>query len=360
MRVTVAFPALCFSLTAASRTGFNPSDGVQAGYHVIWSYPGPTIPQDIYSAAIAGRLGGIILFGENVNDNLPTQINALQQTYKKSKNYPGFPLLILTDQEGGEVNRLPGGPTQSAKEVGQASDPAAAAASAGSTVATVFSEYNVNGDLAPVLGVFRESGDFLDRYERSYGNTCQLVSTCVGPFISAMQSKGVLATAKHFPGLGAAARDANTDVEPVTLNLTLNEIRSIDEVPYKTAISTGVKMVMPSWALYPALDSKYPSGLSKRWIRQELRGRLGFRGVTISDAIEAGALTAFGDTGERTTLALSAGMDVILAAARNTTQGSNAVTAIVSGLKSGQIDLRAFKESTKRIADLRKSLAGKH
>ncbi|KAK4496660.1 hypothetical protein PRZ48_012642 [Zasmidium cellare] len=360
MRPTLLLLACCFGLASCNSIAYRPSDTVQAGYHVIWSYPGPIIPQDIYTAATAGRLGGIILFGENVNDNLPAQIDALQQTYKKSKNYPGFPLLILTDQEGGEVNRLPGGPTQSAKEIGQSSDPATAAANAGSTVANVFSEYSVNGDLAPVLGVYRQEGDFLDEFERSYGNTSQLVSTCVGPFISAMQSKGVLATAKHFPGLGAAARGANTDVEPVTLNLTLDEIRGVDEVPYKTAIGAGVKMVMPSWAVYPALDSKYPSGLSKRWIQQELRGRLGFRGVTISDAIEAGSLAAFGGTAERTILASSAGMDIILAAARNTTQGSDAVNAIVAGLKNGRLDRRAFQESTKRIVDLRRSLNGRH
>lgn len=359
MKLTILSAALCVGLSTCNPSGYRSSNTFQAGYHVIWSYPGPTIPQDIYDAATAGRLGGIIFFGENVNANLSTQIDALQATYKKSKNYAGFPLLILTDQEGGIVNRLPGGPTQSAKEVGQASDPAAAAASAGATVAEVFSEYHTNGDLAPVLGVYREAGDFLDEFERSYGNTSQLVSACVGPFISAMQSQGILASAKHFPGLGAAARGANTDVEPVTLNLTLSEIRSIDEVPYKIAISAGVKMVMPSWALYPALDSKYPSGLSQRWIQGELRGRLGFRGVTVSDAIEAGSLAAFGDTGDRTVLALSAGMDIILAAARNTTQGSDAVDAIMSGLKSGKIDRRAFQESSKRIVDMRRSLVGK-
>lgn len=357
MKASILSTALSLGLAASGVANAQSSDTIAAGYHVIWSYPGSAIPQTIYDAATAGRLGGIIFFGENVNDNLPAQIDSLQATYRKSKNYPGFPLLILTDQEGGQVNRLPGGPTQSAKDVGQASDPAAAATKAGSTVASVFAKYKTNGDLAPVLGVYRQAGDFLDNFERSYGNTAQLVSKCVGPFISAMQSRGVVATAKHFPGLGAAARDANTDAEPVTINLSLNELRNVDEAPYKTAIKSGVKMVMPSWAVYPALDSKYPSGLSKKWIQGELRDRLGFTGVTISDAIEAGSLVSFGNTGQRSLLAMSAGMDIILAAARNTTQGSDAVNAIVSGLQNGKLNRAAFDGSTKRIMDLRRSLA---
>lgn len=85
------------------------STTVQAGYHVIWSYSGSSIPQSIFTAAKAGQVGGLILFGENVNDNLPSQLNSLQAAYKNSSNYAGYPLLIVTDQEGGEVDRLPGG-----------------------------------------------------------------------------------------------------------------------------------------------------------------------------------------------------------------------------------------------------------
>jgi Glycosyl hydrolase family 3 N terminal domain len=95
--------------------------------------------------------------------------------------------------------------------------------------------------------------------------------------ISAQQRTGVAATAKHFPGLGAAATNQNTDEGPVTLNLSLDTIRRVDEVPYPAAIQAGVELVMSSWAVYPALDPPRPAGLSPTVIQGELRARLGFR-----------------------------------------------------------------------------------
>jgi beta-glucosidase-like glycosyl hydrolase len=215
----------------------------------------------------------------------------------------------------------------------------------------------VNTNLAPILGVYREEGDFLDNYGRSFGNTSALVATCGQAFIIAQQGAGIIATAKHFPGLGAAGKTENTDEEPVTINLTLEELRSVDEIPYTTAIPAGVDMIMNSWALYPALDAKYPSGLSRAWIQDELRGRLGFQGVTITDAIEAGALQAFGDDAARGVLASQAGMDVILASARNVTQGEAIVDALVSALEDGTLSQDSFAEATDRILALRKKIA---
>ena len=75
---------------------------------------------------------------------------------------------------------------------------------------------------------------------------------------------GVAATAKHFPGLGSAAKTQNTDADPVTLTVSLTKLHTIDEVPYPAAVSAGVKLVMVSWAIYPALDPKLPAGLSRR------------------------------------------------------------------------------------------------
>lgn len=70
------------------------------------------------------------------------------------------------------------------------------------------------------------------------------------------------ATAKHFPGLGSAGASQNTDLKPVTLNVSKSNLRAIDELPYTPAISAGVKLVMLSWAVYPALDASLPAGLS--------------------------------------------------------------------------------------------------
>ncbi|KAJ2973172.1 hypothetical protein NUW58_g9006 [Xylaria curta] len=116
-------------------------------------------------------------------------------------------------------------------------------------------------------------------------------------------------------------------------------------------------MIMPSWALYPALDDKYPSGISSKWIQGELRGRLGYEGVVITDAIEAGGLSGFGTDPERSVLAIRAGVDIILAAARNVSQGEAIVNALVTAVDSGALGSSTFSTSTARISSLRNALS---
>ena len=122
----------------------------------------------------------------------------------------------------------------------------------------------MNVNLAPVLDVYRAPGDFTDQYQRSYSSSAATVAACGKAFITAQQQAGVAATAKHFPGLGAATATQNTDNGPVTLSVSLAGLRAIDEAPYPAAIAAGVKLVMASWAVYPALDARRPAGLS-RW-----------------------------------------------------------------------------------------------
>ena len=148
-----------------------------------------------------------------------------------------------------------------------------------------------------------------------------MVASCGMAFITAQQRTGVAATAKHFPGLGSATTSQNTDAGPVTLDVSLSGLRAKDEAPYPVAIAAGVKLIMASWAVYPALDASQPAGLSPAVIQGELRARLGYQGVTITDAIEAGALAAFGSYGQRAVLAAQAGMDLLLCSAQDPSRG---------------------------------------
>ena len=213
------------------------------------------------------------------------------------------------------------------------------------------------GNLAPVLDVYRKAGDFDDQYERSYSMDPHVAEKCGSAFINSQQSHGVVATSKHWPGLGAASADENTDLGPVTLNMPLHKLRTVDELPFQGAIAAGVSMIMPSWAIYPALDPNRPSGLSSKWIQSELRERLGFKGVTISDAIEAGALESYGSNGTRAVLAVEAGMDIALASGRNVSQGVEIHDALVSALRGGKLSEAEFALSTKRVLNLRGSLS---
>jgi beta-N-acetylhexosaminidase len=215
----------------------------------------------------------------------------------------------------------------------------------------------MNVNLGPVLDVYYQAGNFIDEYQRSYSSNPATVATLGRAFVTAQQETGVAATAKHFPGLGSAAATQDTDAGPVTLTASLSKLRSTDEVPYPAAVSAGVKLVMVSWAVYPALDASRPAGLSPTVIQQELRGRNRFSGVTITDALEAGALKAFGPTGQRAATAAAAGMDLILCAAQDVSQSETATAALAGALTSGKISPATFSAAVGRVTALRASLS---
>jgi len=329
-----------------------------AGQRVIYSYTGLTPPAALISLIQHGEAAGVIFFGDNIASR--TQIAAVIKTLEaadaSASNPVRTPLLLMTDQEGGEVRRLPGPPYLSEKQIGESADPPAAATTAGTRGGNNLLGVGMNVNLAPVLDVFRAPGDFDDQFGRSYSMNPTVVSRLGADFITAQQHVGVAATAKHFPGLGAAAASQNTDAEPVTLNLPAATIRGDDELPYRAAIAARVKLVMVSWAVYPALGSKRPAGLSGLVIGGELRTRLGFKGVTITDALEAGALRGFGTTQNRAWLAAGAGMDLILCASGSPSQGQAAMSGLEHGYLNGTLNHAAFQAAVARILALRASL----
>jgi beta-N-acetylhexosaminidase len=329
-----------------------------AGQRIVYSYAGLRPPQSLLAAIRAGEAGGVIFFGPNVSSRsqLRSVISELQTASRASPLHNR--LLMLTDQEGGEVRRLPGAPVLSEKQIGESSAGTAAASAAGAGAARTLRGAGINVNLAPVLDVYRQPGDFIDEFQRSYSGNAATVARLGAAFISAQQRAGVAATAKHFPGLGTAARSQNTDLVSVTLPAPRAALRAVDEAPYVSAIASGVKLVMSSWAIYPALDSHMPAGLSPAVIQGELRGRLGFKGVTITDGIDAGALARFGGVGNRAVLAASAGADLILCATTNPDDNTPAIgvaarNAIVSALAHRRLRVTAAEQAAGRILALR-------
>jgi beta-N-acetylhexosaminidase len=330
-----------------------------AGQRVIYSYSGLTPPASLLWEIRHGRVAGVIFFKDNVGSNahIKAVASQLQKANAASTNPVRLPLLLMTDQEGGVVRRLNGPPVLSAKQMGQSATPERTTTREGQATGTFMHGLGLNVNLAPVLDVFRTPGNFIDEFGRSFSNNPAKVAKLGQLFATAMQNQGVAATVKHFPGLGAATRTQNTDERPVTLNLTLNQIRTIDELPYKSAVSAKVKLAMVSWAVYPALDKRFPAGLSSTIVRGELRNRLHFAGVTITDALGAGALKNFGSTARRATLAAKAGMDLLLCASERVTQGRDARNALRNYFLASSSTAQAnFKAAVERILALRATL----
>jgi beta-N-acetylhexosaminidase len=341
-------PALGVAVGLSSLT-----DQQLAGQRIIYSYSGLTPPRSLVQRIEAGQVAGVVFFGDNISsaNQIGSVITELRRADDRSP--VAAPLLLMTDQEGGEVRRLPGQPTLSEKQIGESPGPVAQARAAGTGAGQDLAGVGMNVNLAPVLDVYRQAGDFDDRFGRSYGRDPNQVTSLGSAFLSAQQQVGPAATVKHFPGLGAATASQNTDTGPVTLNVSLSDLRSVDEAPYPAAISAGVRLVMVSWAVYPALDPANPAGLSSAVVQGELRGRLGFTGVTITDALEAGALRNYGTDKQRGVAAVRAGMDLILCSDGNVTQGDDVDSALAGALESGQLDRPAFETSVNRVIALR-------
>jgi beta-N-acetylhexosaminidase len=244
----------------------------------------------------------------------------------------------------------------SAKQIGQSANPPAQATAAGTGAAGTLSAVGMNVNLAPVLDVYYAAGDFIDQYQRSFSSDANTVAALGADFITAQQAAGVAATAKHFPGLGSASVGQNTDTGSVTVTVGLSGLRGRDEVPYSAGIAAGVRLLMVSWAVYPALDPAFPAGLSRTVVQSELRTRLHYTGVTVTDALEAGALKGYGTPAQRAVLAAQAGMDLILCAARDVTQGENVAVGLANALATGQLDPSTFTAALDRIGALRAGL----
>jgi beta-N-acetylhexosaminidase len=354
-RAAAARSGVSESAMSASLASLSPQQ--LAGQRVIYSYSGLTPPASLISLIKHGEAAGVIFFGQNISSKtqIAGVIRQLDQANASSRNPVQAPLLLMTDQEGGEVRRLPGRPFLSEKQIGANAQAETLATEAGQGAASTLRSVGMNVNLAPVLDVYRKAGDFDDQFGRSYSKDPNVVADLGSRMIKAQQAGGVAATAKHFPGLGAASASQNTDVGPVTLNLSKDTLRTVDEVPFAAAIQAGVKLVMVSWAVYPSLGLR-PAGLSPNVVQGELRNRLHFTGVTITDALEAGALRGSGSTQHRAFRAALAGMDLMLCSARTVTQGEDASAELAADYTNGALNGPDFLASVNRVIALRQSL----
>ena len=170
-----------------------------AGQRIIYAYAGLRPPQSLLAAIRAGEAGGVIFFTPNISSvgQLRGVISELQQASLASPLHDR--LLMLTDQEGGEVRRLPGAPILSEKQIGESPGGVSGAASAGVGAGRNLRGAGLNVNLAPVLDVFRQSGNFIDEFQRSYSSNPNTVAALGAAFISAQQHLGVRGDRQALP-----------------------------------------------------------------------------------------------------------------------------------------------------------------
>jgi beta-N-acetylhexosaminidase len=278
-----------------------------AGERIVVSIDGTGLTNELRHAIRAGKVAGVVLFEADFPSRAAGRelIDAVQ-SISRPKLLRGLPLLVMTDQEGGQVKRVDGAPEASAATMG-AEGPGYSRRQGRATAANLKS-LGVNVDLAPVLDVGRPGGVIAET-ERSFGETPAAVARTAIPFARGLEAGGVAATAKHFPGLGKATE--NTDFEAQRLALSKAQLRAIDEAPYAAFVAAGGKLVMLSTATYPAFSNR-PAAFTRRIATGELRGRLGFHGVTITDSLGGAAVAEFGGQREAAVDGAAAGDDLLL------------------------------------------------
>ena len=312
---------------------------------MVFAYHGLRPPRALVRRVARGEAAGVILFSHNVGPGLRTQVARLQRAARRSP--VRAPLLVMVDQEGGLVRRLPGGPRRSAAATGGSR---AAARAAGRAAGRALRAVGANVDLAPVADVCRP-GSALERERRCYGRSPRTVARLAGAFAAGLRAQRVLPTLKHFPGFGAAR--VNTDFRRQVITTGLGRLRAVDERPFAALRSTP--LVMLSTAVYPAL-SRRPAALAHAVATRELRERLGYRGVSITDALGTPAVARFGSYGNRAFQAARAGTDLVLFGG-GYGPGSRAAQALERALRSDRLARDAFERSAGRVLALRSSLS---
>lgn len=292
-------------------------------------------------------VGGYMYQGINNNFDPPDNIVANMKAFSdQAQKDARIPLMIATDQEGGQVNRLSTfhGPLPSAQVMAAQGNPQYSYQQAAQD-AKWMRELGMNADLAPVVDVNTVPQDILQ--DRMFGTDPQTVETYAGAFLDGLQQNQVIGCLKHFPGLGAITSDPHNDLPVV--NRSEADLEKIDLAPYKVLIQQKhPAMIMATDVLMPAIDPNMPAELSPKAINGVLRGELGYNGVVMTDGLTMGGISAQWSVSQAAVLAIMAGDDLVEGAS-TPGQVAEIITALKQAIQDGQLSVARIDQSVTRI-----------
>ena len=286
------------------------------------------------------NLGGVILLGGSAGE-IALRSQQLQAWAKT-------PLLIAADIEEGVGQRFAGAtwfpPPMAIGEIAKqdASLAQSYAQKMGAVTAAEALAVGINWIFAPVVDVNNNPANPVINV-RSFGETVATVTQLATAFIQGAQAFPVLTTAKHFPGHGDTAVDSHLDLP--ALNVPASRLAAVELPPFENAIAAGVDSVMSAHLLVPAWDSQFPATLSQPILTGELRQRLGFEGLIVTDALIMGALATSAPAEEIPILAVEAGADILLMP----DNPEKALSALLQAVETGRITPERIRASVERI-----------
>ncbi len=270
---------------------------------------GLTLTEDDICRLQHPLVGGVILFARNFES--PEQLKRLTSSIHTLRE-PVLPIAV--DHEGGRVQRFRAGfsaipPMRALGErwVQSPDDAMRAAASVGLVIGAELIAHGVDFSFTPVLDVdWGESGVIGDR---AFHSRPEVISKLARALMSGLASAGMISVGKHFPGHGFVRADSHYEI-PID-ERSFEQIWESDLVPFRDLADGTMSAVMPAHVIYPAVDDR-PAGFSARWLKDILRGRMGFNGLIFSDDLSMEGASIAGNITQRAQAALDAGCDMVL------------------------------------------------
>ena len=287
-------------------------------------------------------VGGLVYFSQNIKDKAQ-----LTEMLTNTKNMSKYPIFLAVDEEGGSVARVADSSidvelVDSMGTIGAGGD-LTAAREAGVTIGTYLSELGFNVNFAPVADI-RQADAVGGIGDRSFGTDAQMVAEMAVNAALGMQSVGISASMKHFPGLGEVTEDTHDG--QVVSQRTLEELKARELVPFQAGIDAGVGLIMVSHLSLPeVIGDDTPASLSSVIITDLLRKEMGYEGIVITDALNMGAITEHYSAGEAAVNTILAGADMILMPQ----SFEEAYESVLAAVEEGSITEERIDESLRRI-----------
>lgn len=319
------------------------------GSVLVVSWRGAAISPNLLPLLDDGRVGGVLLFASNFSG--PAGLKALSDSLQAlaSSACLDHPILVMLDQEGGQVNRVHADfapPSELVMGAGGAEHVRTVERAS----AVGLHQLGVGLNLAPVADVRTNPRDQVIG-DRSFGSNPAMVPPLVGAAVQGLHEGGVGATLKHFPGLGGAAGDPHvaipTDPESEA------QWERVQMPAFAAGIAAGADAVMTTAVYVPGLGAGSTPAMFSAPVVGRLRTQLGFGGVIVSDSVSIGGIGARYSLPDATVLALAAGNDLVLLGNGDPAYEGEAMAAVRSAVLSGRLDRVALHESALRVNRLR-------
>ena len=312
------------------------------GRLAIVGFAGHSVPDDLRALIAEFDLGGVIYFARNIAG--PEQLADLSREIAALA--PDWPFWISVDQEGGRVARLKAPFTEwpPAMTLGRSGDEALTDRFA-RALATELLAVGINLDYVPVLDVHTNPANPVIG-DRALAEKAEDVARLGAVVIQALQSAGVSACGKHFPGHGDTTVDSHDDLPIVDHDR--RRLEAVELVPFRRAIAEGVATIMTAHVLIPGIDEHRPASLSARIVQQWLKDELGYGGVVISDDLGMKAISRERPLGQASVEAIAAGCDALLLCNSTTDEQVAALEALIHAAESGDLRSSRIDDAMKR------------